>query len=115
MYLSPSRHLIIFWQFTRGPWTRVVRLLCIHSTIFNLHVLVIEDFEDWFKEEEEELLVGTYESHPTRFPLHLDEFVLIHTRIWWVSGLHGNSPLWSKQSDYHGLKVYKDFYMAYCK
>ena len=30
---------------------------------------------------------------PTTFPLHLDGFVLIHTRICWASNLHGNSPL----------------------
>ena len=37
--------------------------------------------------------VGTYKPYPTRFPLYLNKFVLIHTRIRWASGLHGNSPL----------------------
>jgi hypothetical protein len=37
-------------------------------------------------------VVGTYKPYPTRFPLHLDGFVLIHTRILWVSK-HGNSSL----------------------
>ena len=26
----------------------------------------------------------------TRFPIHAGMFLLIRTRIWWVSGLHGN-------------------------
>ena len=34
-----------------------------------------------------------YEPYPTKFPLHLNGFTLIHTRIWRVCGLHGNSPL----------------------
>ena len=38
-------------------------------------------------------LDGTYEPYPTRFPPHLNGFVLIDTKIWWASGLHGNSPL----------------------
>ena len=37
--------------------------------------------------------VGTNEPYPTRFPLHLDGFVIIHTKIWWVSSLHRNTPL----------------------
>ena len=40
-----------------------------------------------------EWLVGTNKPYPTRFPLHLGGFVLIHIRIWWVSGLLGNPPL----------------------
>ena len=31
--------------------------------------------------------------HPTKFSLRLGKFVFIHTRIWWASGLHGNSPM----------------------
>jgi hypothetical protein len=38
------------------------------------------------------VVVGTYELYPTRIPLHLSGCVLIHIRIWWASGLHGNSP-----------------------
>ena len=38
-----------------------------------------------------EQLVDTYEPYPTRLPLHLNKFVLIHTKIWWVSNIHGNS------------------------
>jgi hypothetical protein len=30
--------------------------------------------------------------YPTRFPLRLDRFILIHTKIRWVSGLHETSP-----------------------
>ena len=43
---------------------------------------------------------GMYKPHPTRFHLHLNEFVLIPTRIWWTSSLHGNSPFskWSNSS-----------------
>jgi hypothetical protein len=39
----------------------------------------------------------THEPYPTRSPLHSDGCVVIHTRIWWASGLHENSPLlrWS--------------------
>ena len=40
-----------------------------------------------------EELVGTYEPYSTIFPLHLGEFVLIYSRIWWASGLPGNLPL----------------------
>ena len=36
-------------------------------------------------------VVGTYRPYPASFPLHLDGFVLIYTRIWWASGLHRNS------------------------
>ena len=36
--------------------------------------------------------VDTYEPYPIRFPLHLDRFVLTHTKIWWANGLHGSSP-----------------------
>jgi hypothetical protein len=35
--------------------------------------------------------------YPTKFHLHLNKFVLIPTRIWWASNLHGNSPLASNQ------------------
>ena len=28
-----------------------------------------------------------------KFHVHLGGFVLIYTRIWWASNLHGNSPL----------------------
>jgi hypothetical protein len=40
-------------------------------------------------------IVGTYEPYTTRFPLHLGGFVLIHTNIRWMSGLHENfmSPM----------------------
>ena len=69
--------------------------------------------EDWLQEEEEEevltwrkrlvsgpkfekmgiaTVVGTYEPYPTKFPLHLGQFVLIHTIIWWASNLYGDSP-----------------------
>ena len=37
-------------------------------------------------------LVGTYKPYPTRLILHLGRCVLIHTKIWWASGQHGNSP-----------------------
>ena len=37
-------------------------------------------------------LVGTYGIYSTIFPLHLGMFVFIHIRIWWVSGMNGNSP-----------------------
>ena len=37
-------------------------------------------------------IVGTYESYHTKLPLHLGGCIHIHTRIWWASGLHGNSP-----------------------
>ena len=37
-------------------------------------------------------VVGTYKPCPTSCPLHLCGFVLIHTRSWRASGLHGNSP-----------------------
>ena len=43
-------------------------------------------------EKMRELQVGTYKPYPMRFPLHLSGHVLIDTRIWWVSGVHGNSP-----------------------
>jgi hypothetical protein len=36
-------------------------------------------------------VVGTYKPYPTKFHLHLGEFVHIPTRIWWVHDLHGNS------------------------
>ena len=40
-----------------------------------------------------ELVGGMYKPYPTRSPLHLGGFVLIHTRTWWASGLHGNTPV----------------------
>ena len=36
--------------------------------------------------------LGTCKPYPTIFPLHLGKFVLYYTKIWWVSGLHKNSP-----------------------
>ena len=39
------------------------------------------------------LLVGTYKPYPTKVPLHLGGFVLIHIGICRVNGLHANSPL----------------------
>ena len=39
-----------------------------------------------------EQLVGTYESYPIIFYIHLDGFVLVYTRIWWASNLHENYP-----------------------
>ena len=38
-------------------------------------------------------VVGTYEPYCTIFPLHLDDFFLIHTRIWWANNLRRNPPL----------------------
>ena len=37
-------------------------------------------------------LGGTRKPYPTRLPLHLGGFVLIHTRVSWASNPHGNSP-----------------------
>ena len=42
--------------------------------------------------EKMEYLVGIDEPCPTRFPLQLDRFNLIQTRIKWVSGLHEDFP-----------------------
>ena len=46
-------------------------------------------------------VVGTCEFNPIIFSLHLGWFVLIHTRKWWASNQHENSPVhcyyeWSK-------------------
>ena len=38
-------------------------------------------------------VVGTYEPYLTKISLHFTVFVLIYTRIWWTSNLHGNSPV----------------------
>ena len=101
MQLRTSHHPTTLWPSARLP--------CAHSRIFNLQVMVTKGLKTQISQEEEEVLirrggeqvgldfrrqeqvVGTYEPHPTIFSLHLGKLVLIYTRIWWVSGLHGNS------------------------
>ena len=53
------------------------------------------------EEQEEEIpnlrrreqLVDTYEPYPTKFHLHLGEFMFTPIGIWWARGSHGNSSL----------------------
>ena len=37
------------------------------------------------------IIFGIVGIYPTKVPLQLSMFIRIPTRIWWASGLHGNS------------------------
>lgn len=47
-----------------------------------------EEINRWLRFEKMRVttVVGTYKPCSHQFPLHLDGFVLIHTRVWWASG-----------------------------
>jgi hypothetical protein len=117
---SSSRfQIIVGWRYShvdkhKLPTNHILKghgngLLDFHAPIevfFNLQVHVTKVSKAGFRRRRR--LVGGHgfektrvcswhtQTYPTKLHLHLGGFVLIPTRILWVSGLHGNAPYVSR-------------------